>query len=63
MKALAYHRASKRTCEEKPKSSIKPSTDAIVKITKPTICGTDLHIMKGDVQEFMERLILDKKDY
>jgi len=49
MKALVYHGAGKKSWEEKPKPEIKESTDAVVKILKTTICGTDLHIMKGDV--------------
>ncbi|MDZ7658284.1 zinc-dependent alcohol dehydrogenase family protein [Fodinibius sp.] len=49
MKALVYHGPGNRTYEEKPKPEIQETTDAIVKITKTTICGTDLHIMKGDV--------------
>lgn len=49
MKALVYHGPNDRAYEEKPKPKIQESTDAIVKITKTTICGTDLHIMKGDV--------------
>jgi alcohol dehydrogenase len=49
MKALVYHGPGKKSWEEKPKPFIKDSTDAIVKILKTTICGTDLHIMKGDV--------------
>lgn len=49
MKALVYHAPGKRALEEKPKPSIKEPTDAIVNITRTTICGTDLHIMKGDV--------------
>lgn len=49
MKALVYHRPGKRAFEEKPKPKIQEPTDAIVKITKTTICGTDLHILKGDV--------------
>ena len=51
MKALVYHGAGKKSWEEKPKPSILLPTDAIVKILKTTICGTDLHIMKGDVPE------------
>ena len=51
MKALIYHGAGKRAWEEKPKPGIKDATDAIVKVRKTTICGTDLHIMKGDVPE------------
>ncbi|MEJ0101549.1 MAG: zinc-dependent alcohol dehydrogenase family protein [Bacteroidota bacterium] len=49
MKALVYHGAGKKSWEEKPKPVIKEQTDAIVKILKTTICGTDLHILKGDV--------------
>lgn len=49
MKALVYHGPNNRAYEEKPKPEIQETTDAVVKITKTTICGTDLHIMKGDV--------------
>ncbi|MBK7378674.1 MAG: zinc-dependent alcohol dehydrogenase family protein [Ignavibacteriales bacterium] len=58
MNALVFHGAGKRSWEEKPKPTIKDSTDAIVRITKTTICGTDLHIMKGDVPEVVDGLIL-----
>ena len=58
MKALIYHGPGKRAWEEKQKPIIKNSTDAIVRITKTTICGTDLHIMKGDVPEVVDGLIL-----
>ncbi len=51
MKALVYHGPGKKSWEEKPRPTIKKPTDAIVKILKTTICGTDLHIMKGDVPE------------
>jgi alcohol dehydrogenase len=49
MKALVYHGPGKKAWEEKTKPVIKEQTDAVVKILKTTICGTDLHIMKGDV--------------
>jgi len=49
MKALVYHGPGKKSWDEKIKPEIKEQTDAIVKILKTTICGTDLHIMKGDV--------------
>jgi alcohol dehydrogenase len=49
MKALVYHGAGKRSWEEKPKPSVKDPSDAIVKIGRTTICGSDLHILKGDV--------------
>ena len=58
MKALVYHGPGKRAWEEKPNPTIKHSTDAIIRITKTTICGTDLHIMKGDVPEVVEGLTL-----
>jgi alcohol dehydrogenase len=51
MKALVYHGPGRRAWEDKPLPTIQRATDAIVKITKTTICGTDLHIMKGDVPD------------
>ncbi len=49
MKALVYKGPGQKVLEDRPNPEIKDSTDAIVKITKTTICGTDLHILKGDV--------------
>src|SRR5476651_2421091 len=49
MKALVYQGPSKKALEDRPKPEIAASTDAIVRIAKTTICGTDLHILKGDV--------------
>jgi alcohol dehydrogenase len=49
MKALVYNGPGNRAWEEKPRPAIKVATDAIVHITTSTICGTDLHILKGDV--------------
>ena len=49
MKALVYLGATKKALEERPKPAITAPTDAIVRITRTTICGTDLHILKGDV--------------
>ncbi len=49
MKALVYHGPGQKNWEEKPKPGIQQPSDAIVRITRTTICGTDLHIMKGDV--------------
>src|SRR2546423_871139 len=51
MKALVYHGAGLRSWEEKPDPEIQDSTDAMVRIDSATICGTDLHILKGDVPE------------
>jgi alcohol dehydrogenase len=58
MKALVYHSPGVRALENMPKPDIKFSTDAIVRITKTTICGTDLHIMKGDVPAVTDGRIL-----
>src|SRR5689334_9038360 len=58
MKALVYHGAGKKAWEDKPKPMILKPTDAIVKIIKTTICGTDLHILKGDVPEVTDGRIL-----
>lgn len=49
MKALVYQGPGKKEWTEAKKPEIQKTTDAIVKITKTTICGTDLHILKGDV--------------
>lgn len=51
MKALVYHGANNKSWDEKPKPQIQQPTDAVIKITRTTICGTDLHILKGDVPE------------
>lgn len=49
MKALIYQGPGKKAIEERPLPEIQNPTDAVVKILKTTICGTDLHILKGDV--------------
>jgi len=49
LKALVYHGPGKKAFEDHPKPEILAPTDAIVRITKTTICGTDLHILKGDL--------------
>lgn len=58
MKALVYYGPGKKSWEEKPKPELKETTDAVVKILKTTICGTDLHIMKGDMPEVASGRIL-----
>ena len=49
MKALVYEGPGRKSLEERPVPQLAAPTDAIVKITRTTICGTDLHILKGDV--------------
>jgi len=58
MKALVYHGRGNRAWEDKPKPAIIDATDAIVRITTTTICGTDLHILKGDVPTVTDGRIL-----
>ena len=49
MKALVYHGPGQKAWEEVPDPVIQQPTDVIVRIDTTTICGTDLHILKGDV--------------
>ena len=58
MKAQVYLGPGKHSLVEKEKPNIMLPTDAIVRITKTTICGTDLHILKGDVPTVEEGRIL-----
>lgn len=58
MKALIFQDANQISLEERPKPSIQKPTDCIVKMTHSTICGTDLHIIKGDVPEVKKGRIL-----
>ncbi|MFI5360930.1 MAG: zinc-dependent alcohol dehydrogenase family protein [Elusimicrobiota bacterium] len=58
MKALVYHGPGLRSWEDKPMPEIQAATDAVVRISTTTICGTDLHILKGDVPEVTPGRIL-----
>lgn len=58
MKALIFKAANEKTLIDKPKPEIQSPSDAIIKVTKTTICGTDLHILKGDVPEVVHGLTL-----
>jgi alcohol dehydrogenase len=49
MKGLVYHGPGKRSWDEVPDPTIEAPTDIVVRIDTSTICGTDLHILKGDV--------------
>jgi threonine dehydrogenase-like Zn-dependent dehydrogenase len=49
MKALVYQGPGSKALEDRPRPGLVAPTDAIVKIAKTTICGSDLHILKGDV--------------
>jgi alcohol dehydrogenase len=49
MQALVYRGPGQKSLEERPQPAVQAPGDAIVKVSKTTICGTDLHILKGDV--------------
>jgi alcohol dehydrogenase len=58
MKALVYHGPGLKEWEEVPDPVIKQPTDVIVQVDTTTICGTDLHILKGDVPAVTKGRIL-----
>jgi len=58
MKALIYQGPGQRAWESVPDPSILVASDAIVRIESSTICGTDLHILKGDVPAVQPGTIL-----
>ncbi|MBV7432679.1 alcohol dehydrogenase catalytic domain-containing protein [Dermabacteraceae bacterium P13115] len=58
MKALVYHGPGNKAWEEVPDPEILEPTDVICKIDTTTICGTDLHILKGDVPAVTDGRIL-----
>ncbi len=49
MKALVYHGPGLKAWEEHAKPLVIDPSDAVVRVTRTTICGTDLHILKGDL--------------
>jgi len=49
MKALVYRGPGKKAWEDRPRPKLLDPNDAVVRVTQTTICGTDLHILKGDV--------------
>jgi len=58
VKALVYHGPGQRAWKDVPDASIEEPTDVVVRIDSSTICGTDLHILKGDVPEVKPGTIL-----
>jgi alcohol dehydrogenase len=58
MKALVYKGPGHKAWEEVPNPTIQDNTDAIVRVDCTTICGSDLHILKGDVPEVTEGRVL-----
>jgi alcohol dehydrogenase len=58
MKALVYHGPGRKAWEDVPTPTLIDDTDAIVRVDAVTICGTDLHILKGDVPAVTDGRIL-----
>jgi alcohol dehydrogenase len=58
MRALVYHGPGQKAWEEAPKPQVTDDTDAIVRVDSVTICGTDLHILKGDVPAVTDGRVL-----
>ncbi|WP_163648417.1 zinc-dependent alcohol dehydrogenase family protein [Modicisalibacter sp. 'Wilcox'] len=58
MKALVYQGPGRKAWQDKPRPTLDKPTDAVVRILYTTICGTDLHILKGDVPEVPAGLTL-----
>ncbi len=58
MKALIFKGPGKIQLEDRPKPFLQGPTDVLVRVTKTTICGTDLHIVKGDMPTVHPGLIL-----
>lgn len=58
MKALVYQGPGNKVWTDKPTPTIDKPTDAIIRVLHTTICGTDLHILKGDVPEVPSGLTL-----
>ncbi len=58
MKALVYHGPGQRSWDTVPDPTIQVPTDVVVRIDSSTICGTDLHILKGDVPEVQPGTVL-----
>ena len=58
MRALVYHGPGTKSWDEVAKPTLQADTDAIVRVDATTICGTDLHILKGDVPAVTDGRIL-----
>ena len=58
MKALVYYGPGKRAWEDVPDPEVTDPEDAVVRVDAFTICGTDLHILRGDVPEVQPGRVL-----
>ena len=58
MKALVYHGPGSKSWEDVPDAAVVDPTDVVVRVDTTTICGTDLHILKGDVAAVTDGRVL-----
>ena len=58
MKALVYHGPGNKAWEDVPDATVADPTDVVVRVETTTICGTDLHILSGDVEAVTDGRIL-----
>jgi len=58
MKALVYHGPGRKNWEDVPDATVLDPTDVVVRVDTTTICGTDLHILKGDVAAVTDGRVL-----
>jgi alcohol dehydrogenase len=58
MKALVYHGPGKKSWDDVPSPTVIAPTDAVVRVEATTICGTDLHILKGDLPAMVDGRII-----
>jgi alcohol dehydrogenase len=58
MKALVYHGPGSKAWEDVPDAAVQEPTDVVVRVDTTTICGTDLHILQGDVPAVTEGRVL-----
>jgi alcohol dehydrogenase len=58
MKAMVYQGPGARSWQDVPDPQLQHPTDAIVRVDAVTICGTDLHILRGDVPEVQPGRVL-----
>ena len=58
MKALVYHGPDSKAWEDVPDAAVVDPTDVVVRVETTTICGTDLHILQGDVEAVTDGRIL-----
>ena len=58
MKALVYYGPGQRSWDDVPDARVQAPTDAVIRVDSVTICGTDLHILKGDVPEVRPGTVL-----